>query len=303
MININGISVAIATYNGELYIKAQIESILNQTRFPNEIIIVDDFSTDQTIEIIIELQKMYPIIKYFINNKNIGPVESFKIAISKCIFPYIALSDQDDIWEKNKLSMSFNCLKKVENTEKPCIVFSDLQLIDEKNKTIGSSFWELQKFKPQCVNFRDILIGNIATGCTILMNKKMKCEIDKMPSDVTMHDHWISIIAYGIGNVGIIDEKLVKYRVHEGSVTQKFKLSYYKRLIMFLQTIFDTNNIYLTKNIQQAKYFYSIYKNTLEQKETRILKKFISLENKNSFVRKTNIGYYKYVLKKIYKYI
>lgn len=301
MVHGNEISVAIATFNGELYIKSQIESILNQTIVPNEIVIVDDLSTDNTLNVIADLQIKHSLIKVFVNDKNKGPAETFKIAITKCVFPYVALCDQDDIWKKNKLSVSLCELKKVEKIGKPCIVFSDLELIDKNNNPVASSFWEIQKFKPHNVNFRDILIGNVATGCTILMNSSMKSEIYKMPNDVTMHDHWIAITAYGIGEVGIIEEKLVLYRTHDKSFTQKDKLSYIQRFLMFIQTINDNERSYMIKNIQQAKIFFSIYENIIQDEVSKILQNFILLENKNSFFRKITIGYYKYFLKRVNK--
>ena len=98
------ISVALCTYNGETFIDQQINSILNQTLKVDEIVVCDDISKDNTIKIIQEYSLKFPdIFKIYINESNIGSVKNFEKAISLCTGEIIFLSDQDDVWELNKV--------------------------------------------------------------------------------------------------------------------------------------------------------------------------------------------------------
>jgi glycosyltransferase involved in cell wall biosynthesis len=293
------ISIALASYNGEFYIKDQIISLLHQTIVPNEIIIVDDSSFDGTEGIVIALKKDYPIIKYYKNPVNLGVSESFKLAISKCNCNYIALSDQDDIWELDKLEKSLKRLCDIQKLNRPAIVFSDLKVIDSNNSILSDSFWKLQNFKTSHRNFKDILIGNIVTGCTIVMNNAMKIEVRKMPHNVIMHDHWIALVAYGVGDYGIIDETLVRYRSHGNSVTLKTKGTCITRLKFVINVIMEPSGNYLKSNIEQARLFLDSYRDLLSHEKLNDIKFIISLSNISQFIRMIKIAIYKYFFRKI----
>lgn len=292
----NNISVALATYNGSVYLEEQLFSIINQTHPATEIIIVDDFSTDNTIEIIKNFQLRYPFITLYINEENSGPIKSFKRAISNCNYDYVALSDQDDIWENNKLELCFQELNKIDKNNKPAIVFTNLKMINSDGHLMKSSFWEIQGYKPDNTNLCDILIGNIVTGCTIMMNERMKNEIALMPEDIIMHDYWMALIAFAIGDFKALNQTPIKYRVHGNSVTIKSKINILKRVEMFLAVFFDRKNIYLSENILQAEYFFEIYKLDLTKENTKKFNSFISLKNHNSLYRKFYVFYIKYLM-------
>jgi len=290
-----GISIAMATYNGSKYIVPQLMSILNQSLPPNELIIVDDASSDRTVEIINGLIKDYPIIKLYINEKNLGPIASFKKSVSICIFDYIALADQDDIWEENKLEICLKQLKKIEDINKPSIVFTDLKIINFQDEPVSPSFWEVQGYNIEKTQFKHVLIGNIITGCTIMMNRRMKTEVANMPDSVTMHDHWIATIAYGIGKLMPITESPIRYRVHQHSVTNKSKITLCQRISLFYNSIIDGNRLYIRDNIIQAEYFYELYRDELSADKKKTLLNFIALKTKSSLYRKLYVGYIKFL--------
>lgn len=288
------ISVAMATYNGADYLEEQLISIVNQSIIPDEIIIVDDFSKDSTVEMIDRIREKYSFIKLYRNEVNLGPIQTFKKAVSLCTNEYVALCDQDDIWEKNKLELCFNQLKSLGNN-KPSIVFSDLKMIDTKGNLINDSFWATQGYKPSKTNLKELLIGNIITGCTIMMNQKMKDEIARMPVGIIMHDYWIAIIAYSIGDYRIIADSLIKYRVHSTSVTVKSKITFIERVKLFLQVFWDYKKLYLNPNIIQTELFFNIYKNELSEGNSKLLEKFISLKKYNSLYRRLYVFRVKYL--------
>lgn len=280
----SNISIALATYNGSLFIEELLFSLINQSLPPQEIIIVDDCSTDNTIEIIEKIKIVYPKIFLYKNQVNLGPIETFRTAIQYCTCDYLALCDQDDIWHENKLELSLKAIDKSGNS--PSIVFSDLEMIDADGSFLKASFWKHQRMFFSNFSFKQLLVSNFVTGCTILMNKKMKDEMSSMPDNVLMHDHWIALIAFGFGNYSIINTGTIKYREHSNSVTQKLNMKLRYKLFMFIIVFFDFKRKYLSNYILQAELFYNLYESRLCKNKIWELNRLIKLKNKNSIIKK-----------------
>ena len=129
------ISVAMTTYNGERYIKEQLESIINQTRKVDEIIIFDDCSKDKTVQIIREAIKETEIkIFLTVNEKNVGYIENFRRAIEKSTGDYIFLCDQDDVWMNDKVEKMLDIMEKYDIR----VLFTQYDMIDSKGKKINA---------------------------------------------------------------------------------------------------------------------------------------------------------------------
>lgn len=216
------ISVAMATYNGERFIEEQIKSILKQTVKIDELIICDDCSNDETINIvknIIKDNNSDISIKLIENNKNLGYIENFKKAISLTTGEYIFLSDQDDVWENEKVEKSIKFIKK-NNYEAIC---SKFKLIDDKgNKIDDISELSINKFilnssENREISFKRLIFGNISPGCTYCFTKKVKDIYLKVDNHNVIHDYQIMLIASNIGKVGVISEELIKYRLHSNN--------------------------------------------------------------------------------------
>jgi len=292
--NKNDISVAIATYNGGKFLNEQLISLINQTHKPKEIIIVDDFSTDSTVQIIEKFIIDFPFIQLFINNENKGPVKTFEIAISKCVSNYIALCDQDDVWELDKLEVSLKELKSIEDVDKPSMVFTDLKMMDSKGNLTGQTFWETQGLNPGKMDFYRTLFLNSVTGCAAVFNKKMKDELVEIPVGIEMHDYWMALIALGIGKLKPLYVPTVKYRSHENSVTIKAVINYSYRIKKFINILSGAEIAYMRSNFEQAKLFLDIYGDRLDGQTKKQLDYFVSLQKKTSLYRLLYIGCYKY---------
>lgn len=130
------ISIVMATYNGEKYLREQVDSILAQTYQNFELIVCDDCSTDSTVRILQENEKQDGRIKVFVNEKNLGFKKNFEKAISLCKGEYIALSDQDDIWLPEHLQVL------IENIGDKDLIGADSLLVDENNNEMGMTFLE-----------------------------------------------------------------------------------------------------------------------------------------------------------------
>lgn len=199
------ISVCIATYNGEKYITAQIESILSQLSNTDEIIISDDCSVDKTIEICRKFND--PRIKIIKNRKNVGYIANFENALKKAQGDIIFLSDQDDIWADNKVSVFMEYFKQYD------MVVSDATIIDQDNQIINTSFFEQRKVYKT-------IFGNIFKfgylGCCMAFKSCILLKALPFPAKrkLCTHDNWLFLIGIFFFKAKIIDDKLVLYRRH-----------------------------------------------------------------------------------------
>ena len=205
------ISVAMATYNGESYIKEQLESIICQLDKNDEIVISDDGSTDKTVTIIKSFKDKR--IK-LINGPKKGVKQNFANAISNCSGKYIFLSDQDDIWEKNKVNVVIN---KMEQEKASCIVHDCIVFDSDSKETIYDSFFQYR-------NSGNGIIKNIwkntYIGCCMAFDRKMTKYILPIPNNIEMHDQWIGILCEKYGKSVFINDKLIKYRRHSNNVSE-----------------------------------------------------------------------------------
>jgi glycosyltransferase involved in cell wall biosynthesis len=202
------ISVAMATFNGEKYIKEQIDSILNQTLKINELIISDDGSTDNTINIIRNYNDNR--IK-LLNGPHNGVKQNFANAINNTTGDIIFLSDQDDVWLNNKVEM---IIKVFQNKNCQCIVH-DCDVVSSQ-KVIIDSFFDYRKSKSGITNN---IIKNSYLGCCMAFTKNMIKYILPIPNTIEMHDQWIGIICEKHGKSIFLKEKLIHYRRHSDNVS------------------------------------------------------------------------------------
>lgn len=205
------ISVCLATYNGEKYIREQLNSILLQLNQNDEVIISDDGSTDNTISILESYNDSR--IKIYKNHfKNV--VKNFEFVINKSKGDYIFLSDQDDIWEPSKVKEYIHVFSK---DDKTTLILSNLQLIDKVGNNLHREFYRN--------NFSDKLLNNIIQnnfiGCSIAFRKEVKNFILPFPNNLAMHDWWIGVCSIVFGKVVFIDKKLIYYRRHDNNVTKE----------------------------------------------------------------------------------
>lgn len=214
------ISVALCTYNGALFIKKQLDSILNQIDFKiDEIIICDDKSTDTTIEILNIYKQNYPkVFSIYTNETNLGSTKNFEKAISLCSGDFIFLSDQDDIWKENKVTTILAIFDKNPNAEG---VFSNADIIDQNSKlvpdiTIWDSVFFLEKELPKPIDFFNVISknGNVVTGATLCIKNIVKDFIFPLTDEV-LHDEKIANILALRESLFYSTENLISYRLHD----------------------------------------------------------------------------------------
>lgn len=214
-------SVAMTTYNGEQFLREQLDSIFAQSRLPDEIVVCDDRSSDGTPEILREYAARAPWpMNVMINEERLGAIKNFEKAIDLCSGDIIVLCDQDDVWRPRKLA----ALEYAFDAEAELgVVLSNADLIDEDGRRLSGDLWSRCRFnKRRQALLRtsrryDLLLGlPFATGATMAFRSHFKSLLLPLPagSPTFFHDRWIAVLIAAVGQIGIIDEKLTAYRLH-----------------------------------------------------------------------------------------
>lgn len=216
------VSVCLAVFNGEKYILKQIFSILEQLDLFDEVIVIDDCSTDSSISLLRSINDKR--IRIFRNDLNVGPQLSFERALQLSSGDFIFFSDQDDIWNKNKVSKIVDVFKNC----KCCSVVSDAKIIDKNDKIIMNSFFKKRKSGPGVLkNFT----RNSYLGCCMAIDKRVKEWVLPFPKWITQHDEWIGLVCDFVDGVMFLNEPLTMYRRHDTNASSDGNLSICKVLI------------------------------------------------------------------------
>ena len=227
------IDILLATYNGEKYLKEQLDSILNQTYKNIRIIISDDCSKDTTPEILKEYQKKDDRIELHIQKNNLGVVKNIEFLLKQVKSPYYMLADQDDYWLPEKAEKSLEKLKE----EKADLVFGDLEVVDKNLNTMYSSFNDYmlltRKINKYINSYKVNYLYNCITGCTVLAKKETIEKIIPLPTNSkrVLHDHWIGLMVALNGKLAYVPEKYIRYRQHGNNEVGTEKISHgFKKL-------------------------------------------------------------------------
>lgn len=212
------ISILMATYNGELYLSQQIESVLSQTISDFHIYINDDHSTDRTWEIISEYAERYPQkISATRSERNSGSAKlNFLAMMLRIHSDYSMLCDQDDIWLPRKIELTLAEMKRLEaqkGQDHPILVHTDLCVVDAQLKVINPSFKEAMHADYSKTALYQQIIQNTLTGCTAMYNRAL-AELLREPQSCVMHDWWLILVAAAFGTIGPIEQKTILYRQH-----------------------------------------------------------------------------------------
>lgn len=229
------IAILMATYNGETFLREQIDSLFAQTCQDWHLYVHDDGSSDGTVAILQEYKETYPsritIMDYPSQG---GACKNFLSMLERVEAPYYMFCDQDDVWFKNKIDRSLKELKSVEGSEDmPIVVHSDLRIVDDDKKVIHESFFDFANIHPERISKYEQYTQDIVTGCTMLFNHKAKeAALAHSYERATMHDSWITLRVVAEGGLRqTIYEQLTDYRQHRDNVLgaqdgHRFTLTY-----------------------------------------------------------------------------
>ena len=214
------LSIALCTYNGAAYLKDQLESIAAQTRTPDELVISDDQSTDDTLRLIEHFSATADFsVRLFVNESNLGTAKNFEKAISLCRGDVIVLSDQDDVWHNDKLE---SIERVFEAKPQLSLVFSNAELVDQTLRLFDPTLFDWVHFdgeKQRLVKSGRALDlqlrENLVCGCTLAFRANLKELVLPISGNGPLvHDGWIMLLIAAVGEIDFIDKPLLKYRQH-----------------------------------------------------------------------------------------
>lgn len=215
------LSVAMCTYNGARFVAEQLRSIASQTRPPDELVVCDDRSMDETCAIITSHPMPCPV-RLTVNEVNLGSTSNFDRAISLCDGDVIVLSDQDDVWLPHKLA---RIEQAFEASASLGLFASDAMLIDENSRPLGRRLWSQLPFSPQQQEAfrrgegaRLLTRRNYVTGATAAFRADLRWILLPIPK-CWIHDGWIAILTAAIADVHLEPDPLILYRQHTAQQT------------------------------------------------------------------------------------
>lgn len=213
----NSISIALATYNGEKYLAEQLQSFCAQTRLPDELIVCDDCSNDETLKIIYAFKKQAPFsVKVYVNSNNLGYIQNFSKALSLCTGDIIFLSDQDDVWLPHKIEKMIQYFDLNPDIQ---LLVHDLDYCKEDLTPIGQTKIERME------NIFDLNQSFVVGMATAIRRPFLRLCLPIPKSTRITHDLWLHKCAIAINKKKIIRESLALYRRHNLNVTYKDKLN------------------------------------------------------------------------------
>lgn len=220
MFTTDKIAVLMAIYNGENYIEEQLQSIIAQTETNWELFIHDDGSTDGSLQIVNRYKTRDPNRIHIMEGPSCGGAkDNFFFLMRQIDAPYMMFCDQDDVWLPEKIELTFQRMREQESRfgeDTPLMVFSDLTVVDHKLHRIAERISVYQKLDPRRVRCKDLMIQNVITGCTVMVNRALmkKAICMERTDEIIMHDWWCALIAAQFGNISYVDLPLVLYRQH-----------------------------------------------------------------------------------------
>ncbi len=291
------VTVLLAVYNGERYLKEQLDSLLNQTFKNIKIIIRDDGSSDNSIDIINDYCSKYPDKVSCISGKPTGSAaQNFSKLLELCDDDYIMLCDQDDIWLPTKIEKTLAAMIKAESGgTTPVLVHSDLTVVDHKLEVISPSFFDFYKLKQNNITLPRLLVQNYVTGCTVMINRALKQKCGKIPNEAIMHDWWLALVAQIFGKLICINEPTILYRQHERNqvgAKASYGVAYIKQKFSSINRVYKLYKATYT----QAKQIFNQFGDMLSVSQKQIIELYCNIPKVNKIKRIYTI--HKYGFKK-----
>lgn len=210
-------SVALCTYNGARYLERQLDTLLSQTLPPDEIVVRDDQSTDETRELLACYDAAHPgRFRIKVNAERLGSSANFVAAVADCRGQYVALCDQDDEWHEQKLERSVALLEQAPSVR---AVFSDGAVIDASGAPTGETLWGNVRFDGSARGaalLQHLLRRNCVTGCTLVVRRGALADLLPVGRG-WIHDYWMAIQLAADDGLRAIPEPLIRYRQHGGN--------------------------------------------------------------------------------------
>lgn len=263
------LQILLATCNSELWLGAQLDSIMAQDFQDFEILIRDGGSTDGTLALIRQYQQRFPGKIVFLGQARARACENFSELLSRSDGDLIMFSDHDDVWMPDKISASVAACRKLEEqygAETPILLFSDAAVVDRQLNMLAPSLIRYQNLNTRQLTLKRLISQNTPSGNGMLINRALADLALPIPEAAVMHDHWLTLVAAAFGKFGFLDRPTLYYRQHGDNVfgASCYSLpAFYRRLKLGREKIQER----FGRNIAQAVAFGQRYGDRLSPED------------------------------------
>lgn len=283
------VEILMTTYNGERYLREQIDSILKQSYEDWHLLISDDGSSDHTPEIIEEYSTRYPqqISRVRLGKRFGNAREHFFALMQTSAAEVIFFCDQDDVWLSDKMERTLRALRDAEQKygrDMPILVYTDVTPVRENLEPIVPSLMQMQQQNPHAVDYRNILFQNIVTGCTVVVNRALvELAARCMDSAHTiMHDWWLALVAARFGKLIYVDVGTLLYRQHVGNSVGAQDIRSIRYVLYKITHLEEFEKIVRLKKMQAAV-FLEAYDDRLSEEDKQLLRDFSAKRSSVAF--------------------
>lgn len=283
------VHILLAAYSGERYIEDQIGSLMNQTTDNWKLLVRDDCSHDNTVRIIEEYRRNHPEKIVFLGTDahNRGVKNNFNFLLQASDSDYCMLCDQDDVWLPDKLEVTLSRMIAQEERygrETPILVHTDMTVVDAGLKPRHRSFVKYQNINPiRGSAFNRLLVQNVVTGCTVMINRALKELVLPIPESAVVHDWWMALAASAMGVIDYLGTPTVLYRQHDDNVIGA-RISGFRSLAHIHNALHRTKKA-ISSSIVQSQAFFSRYGTKLGKRNAEVCEAFGNL-SRDSFIKK-----------------
>lgn len=281
--------VLLATFDGSRYLQEQLDSIAAQSHSHWRLVVADDGSRDDTLAIVRSFSEHHPNRVCIVEDGPAGSARDnfFRLLRVAGPAPYFAFCDQDDVWSLDKLDRMVRRCQQMEtqHRDQPCLVYSDLTVVDAQLGLLNPSFMDQVRVRPQDITHKTLLAENAIPGCAMLFNTALAHvflgrEFDR--TSAIMHDWWIALLASTVGHISYVPTPLVSYRQHATNTLGSVERS---GIAFTLSKLFWGNRSAALQTYTQAAAFLGAYGDLLDPAVREEMRAFASLQHRHKFER------------------
>lgn len=287
------VHIVLAAYNGEQYLREQIDSVLAQTYENITVEVCDDGSTDGTAAIIREYEARDKRVKLHMNPHNLGYVKNFLEGVKRCTAPYVMLCDQDDIWQADKVEKTLRAMQQTEKRRhgEPVLIFTDALRFDSETGEELGFFHKTSHLDVKKVDTAHLFMENKCIGCTMMMNQAILPYLEELPEEIRVHDWWLALICSHFGTIEYVPQVTLRYRQHAGNQIGGSSYSgYFKQRIAHVREQRQA----LVRTYQQGEAFLRIFGDKMNPHQRVVAENFAGMEQAGFFGKRYRILRYGY---------
>jgi glycosyltransferase involved in cell wall biosynthesis len=299
------IEILLAVFNGVHYLGEQIDSLLGQTDQNWSVLARDDGSTDGSIALLAGYQRRFPGKIRLIDTASLsaGASGNYAALLDRSSADLVMFCDQDDVWLPEKIALTRAKMKALEDawgSEAPLLVHTDLRVADARLRVVADSLWQYQKIDPGAgASLNRLLLQNCATGCSAMINGRLRDLARPIPREAMMHDWWLALVAAAFGRIGYLPQPTLLYRQHGGNDTGAKRWSLGRAVRQMInpasrKEILARRRL-IANGIQgQAEAFLARYAERLTPAQRDLLQAFVSLRELPFLPRRRQIVKYRF---------